>query len=549
MKRFLKDYYYILLPIGITILMLLTCPLYFGSDDDTYMMEIAASNVQGSENVVCMSVLFGYLFKLLFTILPAVNWYVVILLAVVNISMITLHKAVKDNGSQIFAVGMLAVIQSYIMMRLTFTGVAFICCTSAVIWVMHKVTKLDKKSIIYFCEAFLLFLAGFGIRRGNLFICVFLLFVPYYFFAVVQKRNSISTIIVLLAVCTVANYTVKELTNYYRDNIPQETYFNQFNEYRAKVTDEGLINYKVHEAEYTEAGISQNDASMLGGFLYGDKSVFSRDMMKTVEEIKDINDRYLFNPLELAQKMVRKPFIWWYLMSMALALIVLKKSRKEVLSISLFVMAAILYLFVRRRGVARVISQISISGMIMLTFVAMRELKGKFTFAEIKQNKIMVAVIVCLFAISPVLTWGYHVLRIKPSLEQREQVMEYIDAHPENVYVCSAIDRMKYAFAQHRLTLTADSINIAPVYNINGNWFLYTPYWYSNLDKLGLSEYSGNTFNALLEPNVMYLSSKEFQMHEITTFLHEHYDIDAEFKLIKSFDNNPLGLYALVKND
>ena len=549
MNKFLKNYYYILLPIGITILMFLTCPLYFGADDDTYMMEIAASNVQGSENVVCMSVLFGYLLKLLFTILPMVNWYVVTFLVLVNISMITLHKAVKDNGSQIFAVGRLAVIQSYIMIRLTFTGVAFICCTSAVMWVMHKVTKLDKKSVIYFCEAFLLFLAGFSIRRGDLFICVIALFVPYYFFAVIQKRNSISTIIVLLAVCTAANYTVKESTDYYRDNIPQETYFNQFNEYRAKVTDRGFMNYKGHEEEYTKAGISYNDASMLAGVIYADKNVFSRETMKTVEEIKDTNDRYLFNPLEIAQKMLRLPFIWWYLMSMALALIVLKKSRKEVLAISLFVMAAILYLFVRRRGVARVISQISIAGMIMLTFVAMRELKGKFTFDKIKQNKLMVVVIVGLFAISPTLTWGYHILRVKPALEQREQVMEYIDAHPENVYVCSAIDRMKYAFAQHRLTLTADSINIAPVYNINGNWFLYTSYWYSNLDKLGLSEYSDNTFNALLEPNVIYLSSKEYQMNAITTFLYEHYDIDAEFKLVKSFDNNPLGLYSLVENN
>ena len=110
--------------------------------------------------------------------------------------------------------------------------------------------------------------------------CVLLLFTPFYFFAVIQKRNSLSTVIVLLLVCIAANYTVKWSTQYYKENIPDEMYFKQFNEYRGDVTDRGLINYVGHQEEYTKAGISRNDASMLGWFLYGDKNVFSRQMMK-----------------------------------------------------------------------------------------------------------------------------------------------------------------------------------------------------------------------------------------------------------------------------
>lgn len=544
MKKFIKDYYYILLPICITVFMMLACKLYFATVDDLYMEEIANSSADGRENLVCLSALYGYLFKALYSLFPVVNWFTVCYIVVLNIAMITLYKIVKDNDSPIYGVGVLAAIQAYLMIRITFTALSFICCVSAVMWIMHKVPKLTKKSVLYFVEAFLLFCMGFAMRRGSVFICVILLFVPFCLFAILEHRNKLTVVITLILVCIASNLLIGYINESMKASIHEDTYFNQFHKYRVAVSDQGYVDYENHAEMLNKVGISQNDVFMYSKTMYADKSVFSMEALEVMKDAKDFDDKYTFDILYLSKNMIKMAFIWWYLAAMIVSLILMKKNYKEIIAVSVFVMGAILYLFLRRRGVARVVNQISIAGIIMLLSIAMRELKGKYSFKDLKKHKLMAAVLICVFGLNVAVAWAYDIITARPMLRNAAPVLEYINENNENIYVCNAGTRS--SFINRELTFSHKAVEHKPVYNINGNWYVYTDYWYSIMEQLGLQQYEDNTFNALLEPNVKYIASKadEKYMDYIVTFLAEHYNINADYKVEKEFDNSSLRVYS-----
>ena len=111
-----------------------------------------------------------------------------------------------------------------------------------------------------------------------------------------------------------------------------------------------------------KVGISKNDVFLYAKTMYADKSVFSMEALEVMKDAKDINDQYTLDILYLSKNMVKMAFIWWYLAAMLISIILMKKNYKEIIAVSVFVMGAIFYLFLRRRGVARVVNQISIAG-------------------------------------------------------------------------------------------------------------------------------------------------------------------------------------------
>ena len=549
MKKFVKNYYYILLPICISVFMMLLCNLYFATVDDLYMEEIANSNANGRENLVCLSALYGYLFKALYSLAPNVNWFTVCYVAVLNIAMMTMYKIVKDNDSPIYGVGILAAIQAYLMIRMTFTALSFISCVSAVMWIMHKVTKLTKKSVLYFVEAFLLFCMGFAMRGGSVFTCIMLLFVPFYLFAILEHRNKITVVVTLMLVCIVSHLLIGRINESMKASIPEETYFNQFHKYRSAVSDQGYVDYDNHAEMLNKVGISQNDVFLYAKTMYADKSVFSMEALEVMKDAKDINDKYTLDILYLSKNMVKMAFIWWYLAAMLISLILMQKNYKEIIAVSVFVMGAIFYLFLRRRGVARVVNQISIAGIIMLLSIAMREFKGKYSFKDLKKYKLMAVGLVCIFGLNIAVAWAYDIITARPMLRNAAPVLDYINENNENVYVCNAATRS--SFINRELTFSRKAVEHKPIYNINGNWYVYTDYWYFTLEQLGLQQYEDSTFNTLLEPNVKYIASESDErfMDYIVKFLDEHYNIDAYYKVEKEFDNSSLRVYSFEENN
>lgn len=551
MISFAKKYYYIIIPIGLTLLMMLGCPLYYDTVDDVYMQEIALSFATNShsEHLIFLNVFYGYTLKFLYEIFPAVNWFCALYLVVANIAYIPLFKLTQKYGFQIFSVGILSGLMAFLLVRISFTALSFICVASAIMWVLDNVPKLNVKSIKHILFALVLCILGFGMRSGNTFICILLLFIPVYFFAIIKKQNSCGVIAVILAVLVCSNYGVKFINTSYKSTIPEETYFVKFNDYRAKASDNGNISYDDNQEVFREAGISENDIEIYKKFLYADRNVFKEEALKTFIETRDFDDSYDTNFGGIIIEMVKKPFVLWYILAAVCGFALMKKNRKEIFALSVFVLGAIGYLFFRRRGADHVINQISTCGIIVINYLAMQCYDGKFSVRDFMRDKkhiLMSLVAVGLVGMNVCLAWGYHLFIGTSYTKTGAPVIQYINGTDEDfVYVSDAATRTN--FINRKLTFNADECKHERVYNILGDWFVYSYYWYDILEETGLSQYSDSTYKALLDERVRFIASNTKNMDKIITFLNEHYGIEASYEVEKEFDNSSLVIYKFNK--
>lgn len=547
MINFAKKYYYIIIPVGLTLLMMLGCPLYYDTVDDVYMQEIALSFATNthSEQLIFLNVFYGYLLKFLYGILPTVNWFCVLYLVIANIAYIPLFKITQKYGCQIFSVGILAGIMAFMLVRISFTALSFLCGASAIMWILDNVEKLSVESIKHFAFALLLCILGFGMRAGSTFICLLLLFVPVYFFFVLKKRTGIGVIAAMLVILICSNYGVKMINTEYKNHIPEEMYFTQFAEYRASASDKGNISYDKNSETFEEVGLSSNDIDIYRKFLYADKDVFDKEALKTIVNTRSFNDMYDLNFVGIIISMIKKPFVLWYILAAVLAFVLMKKNRAEILSLSVFVLGAIGYLFFRRRGADHVLNQIATCGIIVLNYLAMMYYDKEYGIKDILKDKkhiFMSVIAVGLVAMNICLAWGYHLFAGTSYTKIGAPVVEYVNStEDEIVYVSDAATRTN--FINRRLTFNADECKHERVYNILGDWFVYSYYWYDMLDELGLSEYSDCTHKALLDERVRFIAANTKNMDIIITFLYENYGIETSYEVEKEFDDSSLVIY------
>ena len=65
------------------------------------------------------------------------------------------------------------------------------------------------------------------------------------------------------------------------------------------------------------------------------------------------------------------------------------------------------------------------------------------------------------------------------------------------------------------------------VYDIIGDWWSYTYYWYSALDKAGLDEYKDNAIKLLLDSRVRFITNYDFITELLTDYYSEHYGLNV----------------------
>ena len=79
-----------------------------------------------------------------------------------------------------------------------------------------------------------------------------------------------------------------------------------------------------------------------------------------------------------------------------------------------------------------------------------------------------------------------------------------------------------------------------------GDWYLYFPYYYARMEKLGLGEYSEKALLLPIEhPDCYFLALNPIEIPLLTTYYKEHYNKDVEAEEIESFNEDRFKLYKL----
>ncbi len=558
MIKFFKKYYFVFIPIVITVLCAVFGLVRYIINDDIAMLKIAESFKTNthSEHLVFISVIFGYLLKMLYSILPGINWFIIMYLATVNLAFIALFGIVKKLGENIVGFCAVAAIQIFILSNLTFTSISFICATAGMLWMIVFIDKLDKASLIHFVIGFVLLLSAYAMRRGDTFYFTILLFIPVFFFSLIKKRKKIAVIASIIIVCTVANYSVVGVQNLYNNSIPSDIYFSEFRKYRGAANDDGLFNYERHGQELQESGVTENDYYLLRRWIFGDKKVYSAETMKAVAQSRDFDEKYNTNLKEIAKQILKQRTVLLLLAALILMtvinIIISKKQLLEALGVFAFTIAGFGYLYFRRRGIERVSSLVLICGFLVLLFMLLNSIKsaGEIKLFKKINPKAIRALVSVLCIVAVILSALYCVRnnnRFDTEADKFSKAAQYFNNDRENFYVCDVRVSSDYVVKYYNDRIfkvnAGKDINF---YGFLGTWTMYTYYYYDNLNNLGYKEYYDNLISLLLRDEVRFVSRK-LPPQKLAKFFKENYNIDVKYKVEKKFKDGDYKVYKFYQ--
>ncbi len=558
---FSKKYYFIFLPVGITIIFLLLGLIKYEINDDLAMLNIAESfrNNSHSEQLVFMSVIYGYALKLLYHIIPQISWFSVLQLAVFDLAFITLFSVIKKYKAGAAGITLMALFEAFFLLNFTFTSISFLCLAGAMLYYMANVKELKRENLPKIIYTAVLFFLAFAMRSGGTFKFIVAIFSAFVFFAVVQKRNRLSAVALVLVICAAANYSVFGVQKYYNSKIPDEMYFNQFQEYRSSVTD-GFIDYEKHSEELSEKGVSENDYNMIKHWMFADKTAFSAEAFKSITEAGEFSESHNTDAGDIIQRIIDSEITFSFLIGMlcvsAAALLVLKKRRLEAPATAGIVCALIGYLQFVRRAVARICCPVIIIGIIIMLVVFLQEKEALSELKPVKKlGKRRVMSVFCVILIGAFLFSFARYIPLyneenKPGTESAE-VVQYIKENPEITFTGDyrAIDGYKVDKLNVSL-LRRDGGSDLYTFSLGG-WNIYSYAWYADLQSKGLSEYSDSLISLVLNDGVLFVSRNGYSKPGmITEFFKEHYNLNVGYSIVKEFSEAKVTVYDFyVENE
>ncbi len=550
-----KNRILLLMPVLITVLALATKMVRFIVNDDIGMMRIAESYATNarSEHLIFMNVVYGYLLKALYHFFGSVNWFVLLELFVLNIAFIALFYIVLHFRAGAVGVAALCCAELFFLANFTFTSIAFVCALAGMLWMLTFVRELKQENIKHIVISVILFSLGFLMRSGGTYLLTVAHCIPVMAFAWLKKRNKASVIALMLVLCTVCSFTASGINKNYQENIPDETYFNEFNEYRFEATDGGAFNYTLHSKELKEAGITRIDYRLLSHWTFADRNVFTGDTMKAVADSRDFNEKYQLS----VPKLLKAFFELEKLPALVLALLIFsvlillfaKRCRWEALCSALFTCGGIGYLFFRRRALERVTDGVILCGFILLLYIVIsaypdltKRIASKIKLKVPKKN----AVIASLCALMVVATCAfnvYHLSVFKARGNAISDVLEYMEENDDVIYLSDP-----YCFDKYLDNTVSDHIlkpyvfDTVKVYTMLGGWYIYSDYYYDYMERIGLGKYSDSAISALLDENVYYIT-KKFPADTFVTYFKQHYKKKVAYDVIKEYPDKNIVIY------
>ena len=276
----------------ISLLFFLSCVLLgklkYSTNDDTIMNLIAAGAFgESSQYLVYNNIIFGYALKVLYSIIPGVNWYLWSYLIFDLISVIVISAVLSEDFSlpvTVFittALNMLFAYDFYTEIQFTQSSTFYAIAGSIIL--LSMVIK-RKRSIPGIIIATVLISMGVMARAAGAgmvlpFLGTAIIFLPGFFKKEIKNAIIIFAVpIAAAAICLLANYHA-----YYMN--PDWKYFMEWNTIMVEKCDHGNYNFNWDKEAYLEAGFTENDFILLDQWVWNDTEYFDLDKLKTMQAI------------------------------------------------------------------------------------------------------------------------------------------------------------------------------------------------------------------------------------------------------------------------
>lgn len=365
----------------------------FECKDDQWMIQLVERIHKNSDGLlIFQNVVYNKMLIALYNICDSVNWYVIVqllfvLISIGEVSYIVLRKSNSAIGIMLFAIVPLI---SYCFIHcFEFTRIAALVSISGIVLLFYGLEcKIKKEKIIVIVIGSITLLFGSWFRFDAMNMVALMLSVigvakvieicadkSFASIKIKLKQIAVYIIVFFIAFSIPFSFNVINSNYYSSDNLNN---YSEFNSLRSKMLDSLTPSFADNKEMYESLGISEHDLEFYETWNF-DLSVLTNDNMKIITEGKvyknTINDAIYYCKYVLINNLLKSPYFWVFALLCVLAILSDKKKILYVILQSIILFTVLFYLQWRLRAVDRVVIGVYFSAIIaMLCSIDCRKL-------------------------------------------------------------------------------------------------------------------------------------------------------------------------------
>lgn len=554
----------LLSPVLITVLVLIFGTVRPIHNDDVYLMNMLMHpEYTASCYTTAQSVIFGRLCCALRSVIPAINWYGFFLFLTITASFAAINYCFIRSPYRSLVLVLQVISQLGFFNRFTFTFVAFLGVGAGALLILMRAGS-GRRGIITAVLGGLLAFLGAIIRPesapATLAMAAPLLVMR---FAADRKRALPSVIAFAITACFALTLPAGANNAFLSAN-EREAASAEFSSARSALSDFGLIEY---DDDVAAAGFTSNDIVMYKNFLYGDAGVFNTASLSRLKEIEraqyeDGGGVRLTFPAIFSGNGHIKTLAAFYA-GLAFALLILRKNRfGALMALGQGMVPPVLhtYLLLCGRGIPRATELMtSIAGIntfFLLAIAALcagelddiRDICG--VRAESRGILRRIGAAVCCLSM---LTVNVFLMGNPTHLffDSGRERAEYCRDEISRIQQYAEDNGLIYTFTTSASNFVSDASNDIRIVDQTpmqtnlafGEWYIYSPYWYGEMERIGLGDYTDCAMKAIIDEPMIVIFHWDYEIGMIRLYLSEHYGFESEPEILESFLSD--NLYAV----
>jgi len=272
-------------------------PGYETNDDQALDSIVSGYRGDYTSHLVFINIFLGKFLKILVTIMPNIKWYPVMHFSVLFAAFVMITYIITKKCKQFGYIIVLIILtyfgyECYVNVQFTKTaGVASVAGAIAIMYALEN-RKMMKRLIVV---GYILLLLGSFLRFKAYGIILIMLAVlgVIEIIKIYHNRKDIRDFclkslkyILIWAVIIGSTGVFYYLDKCIYDSDPEWSYYREFNQKRAVLTDTGFPDYEQNIETYTALGISENDYYLYSNWTFADPDIFTIEMMDELIDLK-----------------------------------------------------------------------------------------------------------------------------------------------------------------------------------------------------------------------------------------------------------------------
>ncbi|MEG2686372.1 MAG: hypothetical protein RR954_04510 [Christensenellaceae bacterium] len=484
---------------------------------------------------VYINIILGKIISWLYTVIPSINWYGIIMLVILMSSFTIIDAILLDKFGKKWGLLLVLLVTSIFgcvfLSNFTYTMIAYACVTVSCISFFYGFFTDDKKKRIT-CYVFgVLYALIVALIRTSVLATLALILIGFSLtILVIHKKKALKSVILIalsLLLCMGAVFVNHAFCN--SDEELKE--YTAFNKVRTEFADFGLIHYNDYREAYDEAKWSSNDYIMYNLFMYPEGRQYTTENLKIITDARAPN-KYSADPytafLQLAGGLRTPETVYAILFMLIAFILVMFMNRQKFLAIALVCMPFLfhlLFVLMKRPEFRVVYPHYFIAAVLLLVLINPRHLST--SLAHLKEcapraYRAFTAIALtvgCLFLfLNLSAASSYNATKINRTTQSDIAtdiaIHEYVQKHPENVYMGPS-----GVLVDHSILYVPEP-NSWTNYILTGGWYSRSPYYNDQKEKYGIYNiYDDLILNdhyyIIAPPNIDAIKNYFFQNHGI----------------------------------